>query len=108
MSKNTTKTLEQKKTNSWTPVGQATDKKAPAQTNYNKQLYVGAIIESDARPTGVQLKREAKLLTVIGLNTKDAYCRIIFMFVTYDNFFELIRKISPTYNLFLNLYTKSP
>ena len=30
---NITGTLEQKKTNSWTPVGQATDKKAPAQTN---------------------------------------------------------------------------
>ena len=25
-----TETLEQKKTNTWTPVGQATDKKAPA------------------------------------------------------------------------------
>ena len=30
---NITGTLEQKKSNSWTPVGQATDKKAPAQTN---------------------------------------------------------------------------
>ena len=39
--------------------------------------FVGAIIESDARPIGVQLKREAKLLTVIGLNTKHADCRII-------------------------------
>ena len=28
-----TETLEQKKTNSWTPVGQATDKNAPAPTN---------------------------------------------------------------------------
>ena len=28
-----TETLEQKKTNSWTPVGQAMDKKAPAPTN---------------------------------------------------------------------------
>ena len=45
----------------------------------HEMLYVGAIIESDARPTGVQLKREAKLLTVIGLNTKHADCRIIFM-----------------------------
>ena len=33
VSNNNTGTLEQKKTNSWTPVGQATDKKAPAQTN---------------------------------------------------------------------------
>ena len=30
---NNTTSLEKKKTNSWTPVGQATDKKAPAQTN---------------------------------------------------------------------------
>ena len=67
------------KTNSWTPVGQATDNKAQTPTNLNKQLYVGAIIESDARPTGVQLKKEAKLLTMIGLNTKHADCRIIFM-----------------------------
>ena len=28
-----TETLEQKKTNSWTPLGQATDKKAPAPNN---------------------------------------------------------------------------
>ena len=33
VSNNTTGTLEQKKTNSWTPVGQATDKEVPAQTN---------------------------------------------------------------------------
>ena len=33
VSNNTTGTLEQKKPNSWTPVGQVTDKKAPAQ-NY--------------------------------------------------------------------------
>ena len=28
-----TETLEKKKTNNWTPVGQATDKKAPVQTH---------------------------------------------------------------------------
>ena len=33
----------------------------------------------DPDPDRVQLKREAKLLTVIGLNTKHADCRIIFM-----------------------------
>ena len=53
----------------------------------------------------MQLKREAKLLTVIGLNTKHADCRIIFVisntFVTNDNFSELIRKISPTFIFFL-------
>ena len=57
---------------------QQTKKLWPKPTKINS-FYVGAIIESDARPTGVQLKREAKLLTVIGLNTKHADCRIIFM-----------------------------
>ena len=53
----------------------------------------------------VQLKREAKLLTVIGLSTKHADCDYIYVisntFVTYDNVFELIRKISLTCILFL-------
>ena len=31
---------------------------------------------ADARPIGVQLKREAKLLTVIGLTTKHAYLEL--------------------------------
>ena len=57
---------------------QQTKELRPKPTKMNS-FYVGAIIESDARPTGVQLKREAKLLTVIGLNTKHADCRIIFM-----------------------------
>ena len=56
---NTTGTLEQKKTNSWTPVSQATDKKAPAQTTKINSFMSGP--SSDARPTGVQLNREAKL-----------------------------------------------
>ena len=42
-------------------------------------VYVGPIIVFDARPTGVQLKREAKLSTVIGLITKHADCRITFI-----------------------------
>ena len=33
--------------------------------------------ESDAQQTGVQLKREAKLSTVIGIITEHADCRII-------------------------------
>ena len=45
----------------------------------SKELYVGAVIESDAQPTVMQLMREAKLLTVTGLNAKHADCRIIFM-----------------------------
>ena len=51
----------------------------------------------------MQLKREAKLLTVIGLNTKHADCRIIFMYIHVQYvcnvryFSELIKNISPTY-----------
>ena len=38
VSNNTTGTLEQKKTNSWTPVGQATDKKAkPHKKEWKKK-----------------------------------------------------------------------
>ena len=33
---------------------------------------VGTVIESEVRPTGMQLKRKAKLPTVIGLTTKHA------------------------------------
>ena len=54
---------------------QQTKKLRPKPTKINS-FMPGAIIESDARPTGVQLKRETKLLT--GLNTKHADCRIIF------------------------------
>ena len=51
-------TPEQRKNTSWTPVGQATDKKLRSQpTTVNS--FVGAIIESDTRPTGVQLKKAA-------------------------------------------------
>ena len=44
----------------------------------NWKLYAGAIIKSEARPTGMQLKWSAKLLTVTGLTTKQAVCRITF------------------------------
>ena len=45
------------------------------------------------QPTDVQLKREAKLLTVTGLTIEHADCRIISgTFVTYSIFSELIRK----------------
>ena len=37
-------------------------------------------MESDPRPTGVQLKSEAYLLTVIGLKPKYADSRITFTF----------------------------
>ena len=64
-----------KENTSWTANDQATDKTKSSPN----QLYVGPITESDARPTGVQLKREAKLLAVIGLITEHADCRITFV-----------------------------
>ena len=36
------------------------------------KLYVGSITESDAQPTGVQLKRKAKLLTITVLTMQTA------------------------------------
>ena len=64
--------------NNWTPVGPTKDiSSGPSQFNW--KLYAGAIIRSEGRPTGVQLKRSAKLLTVIVLATKYAVGRIAFM-----------------------------
>ena len=78
---NTTEIPEQKKTTSWTPNDQATDKtkSSPNQLKKINKLYVGSITESDARPTGVQIKREAKPSAVIGLITKHADCHITFI-----------------------------
>ena len=45
-------------------------------SQFNWKLYAGAIITSEVRPTGV---RSVKLLTVTGLNTKHAVCRLTFM-----------------------------
>ena len=75
---NNSETLEQQKSNSWTPVGPTKDRSS-GTSQLNWKLYAGAIIKSEARPTGLQLKRAAKLLTVIGLTTKHAVCRIRFM-----------------------------
>ena len=64
-------TLEQQKSNSWTPVGRPkTDHQATA--NLTESLMPKPTIIAEARPTGMQLNRSAKLLTVIGLTTKHA------------------------------------
>ena len=55
-----------------------TKKLRPKQTKINSFMS-GPSLSLTPERTGVQLKREAKLLTVIGLNTKHADCRIIFM-----------------------------
>ena len=53
-------TPEQKKNTSWTP--------GSSGPNQLKRIALSrAIIESDARPTGVQLKKAALLSTMIGL-----------------------------------------
>ena len=41
--------------------------------------YVGIIIKSDARQTSVQLKRGAKLFTLIVLTTNHTDCRFAFI-----------------------------
>ena len=56
-------------------------------------------------PPGVQLKREAKLLTVTGLNTKHVDCRIIFMlypirllivsvYITHKTIFQIVLNVT--------------
>ena len=50
---------------------QQTKKFRPKPIKINSFMS-GPSLSLDARPTGVQLKREAKLLTVIGLSTKHA------------------------------------
>ena len=47
---------------------------AKASGLYHLINIVKTAIESEVRPTGVQLKRKAKLPTVIGLTTKHAVC----------------------------------
>ena len=70
------------------------------------------IIKSEARPTGVQLKRSAKLLTVIGITAKHAVCRITFMlypilffffffFLSYFTFEKFILYMDSSVNLLL-------
>ena len=71
-------TLEQQKSNSWTPVGPTKDR-ASSPNQLHWKLCAEAIIKYEARPAGVQLKRVAKLSTVTGLSTKHAVCRITFM-----------------------------
>ena len=44
-----------------------TKDKASSPSQLNWKIYAGAIIKSEARPAGVQLKRSARLLTVTGL-----------------------------------------
>ena len=67
-------TLEQQKSNSWTPVTPTKDRPSgPSQLNW--KLYAGAIIKSEARPTGVQLKRSAKL-SIQGSSAFDWHCQM--------------------------------
>ena len=93
-----------KKTNSRTPVG-------PTSTN-RLTWKAGAVIGSEARSAGVQPKGEATLLTVIGLTTMHAVCRITFLL--YPIFIyrrkmlrNCVLKSLQAYIFFLYLYTKN-
>ena len=83
-----------------TQVGPTKDRaSSPSQLSW--KLYAGAIIKSEDRPASVQIKRAAKLLTVIGLTTKHAVCGISDSFITNNYFLELIWKIIPANIFFL-------
>ena len=47
-----------------------------APSNIIESFNVVAFMKSEARPTGMQLKREANLLTLFGLDTKYTVCLI--------------------------------
>ena len=82
----------------------------PAKTSTRHQptdesKYVMALIESDAWPTILQLKRKPYLQTVIGFTTRHADRRMISMlchnfFITFGYLFELITKIRLSFNSF--------
>ena len=74
MSNNITGTPEQKKPRVESRWDQQQTKKLRPQPTKINSFMSGP---SDARPTGVQLKREAKLLNVTGLSAKHADYRII-------------------------------
>ena len=100
--------LKQKKTNSWT--WQEPEHLAP--TDLLESLQAGAVIESEARPAGVQPKREAKLWTVIGLTTMHAVCCITYMLYPIFLYRKLILRNCVVKSLqayiFQNFYTKLP
>ena len=69
------RTPEQKKSNMQTLAGPTNSQSIrPPPSHQQTSPQVGTIIESEARPTGVQPKRKAKLPTAIGLTTKHAVC----------------------------------
>ena len=64
-------TLEQQKSNSWTPMGPTKDRANLTETFMPEPSL-------SLMPIGVQLKRSAKVLTVIGFTTKHAVGHITF------------------------------
>ena len=63
VSNNTTGTLEQKKTNSWTPVGQATDKKAPTQTLWD-EVATGICMSLDLIKQTLTFQRLSRIFSL--------------------------------------------
>ena len=75
--------LEQQKSNSWTPVGPTKDRASSPNQRYSciEMFLAGAFITSEARPTGMQLKREIVNRDWVNhqartLSHKNAVCRI--------------------------------
>ena len=93
-----------------TPVGHEVNNLESSVVVQELELEIGTAIESKVRPTGVQLKRKAKLPAVIGLTTKQAvYWKTVMLwpifFIMGTNFNELRRKIIRAFNLLQLLET---
>ena len=72
--------------------------RAPTISSIDKSL-IGTVIESEVRSIDVQLKRKAKLPTVIGLTTKYAVCCNTLMLYEVENIDFYIRHCMPSSQL---------
>ena len=74
------------------------------RVSYFRFFYVFLASKGSSFRTGVQLKREEKLSTLIGFHLTCRLSHYIYIisntFVTYGNFSKLIRKLSPTNSFF--------
>lgn len=75
MSNNTAEIPEHKKQQLKLQITKQETKLGPDHTNRNIKLYIGSIIDFDARKVGVHLKESIR----IKLITKHADCHIIFI-----------------------------
>ena len=90
-------TLEQQKSNSWTPEGPTKDRSS-GSSQLNWKRYTRAIIKSEAWPTGVKLKRSAKLVTMTWLTTMQSVAFAAFS-THLSSKLNILKKIIPPYLL---------